>query len=452
MRPFSLLLLALVACDDAADKAADTASTAANNSVPVADAGPNIEQAADSAVQLSGKGIDADGDALTFHWAFDRVPDGSEVATRESPFSKNHTADAAAPSFLPDRVGTYIVSLMVNDSKVDSASDSLIVTVSEPENLPVAQAGNDLVVAQGATASLNGSTSFYPQGRTLTYLWTLIDQPDASVVASLTGSATATASFVPDARGNYTANLVVNNGLVNSVADAVVITVTGADGAPVANAGENQSVEDCTSIAINCGGSIDPDGDALTYHWAIQSKPATSSATFGDAAAAATTFWADQAGTYVLSCAVSDGANWSTPDTLQLDTSERRTNSEPVVNAGVDTTVSGGTATCEASGYTYDCAECSSVSVTLGADASISDPDRDPFSTEWSVLDGSATINEPGQLQTTAILSDAAPVEPRECEDFEYRFQLRSVDCTGAETTDTVTYTVTCCGVTDSAP
>lgn len=470
MRPFSIHLMAvgmlplglvasgspiLVGCDDgAADKGTDTAAAAiATNQAPIAVAGSNIRQSADTSVQLSGTATDADGDApLTFHWTFDRVPDGSEVATRESPFSKNNSADATSPTFMPDRVGTYIVSLTVNDGKVDSASDSVIVTITEPENLPVANAGADMTIAQGETATLSGVGSFDPQGRVLTYAWTLVDKPAASAVTTLSGAETSAATFVPDARGIYTANLVVNNGLAASVGDAVVVTVTGTDGAPVANAGEDQLVEDCTSVTLDCGASVDPDGDALTYQWAIQSKPAGSSATFGDASAQSTAFWADQAGSYVLSCAVSDGANWSTPDTLTLAASERASNSEPVVSAGADLTVSGGTGACEASGYTYNCEECSAVSVSLGSDASISDPDRDPFTIEWTVLEGSASIADPTSVQTTAILSDAEPTEPGECEDVEYKFQLRSVDCTGAETKDSITFTVTCCGVTDSAP
>lgn len=470
MRPFSIQMLAagvvapgllaagslgLVACDAGAnDKSLDSAAVAAaTNRAPVAEAGSNIRQPADGAVQLSGTATDPDGDSpLVFHWSFDRVPDGSEVATRESPFSKNNAADATSPTFMPDRVGTYIVSLKVNDGTTDSTPDAVIITVVEPDNLPVANAGADLSVAQGATAGLNGAGSFDPQGRVLTYAWTLVDRPAASAVTSLTGADTAAASFVPDARGVYTANLVVSNGLASSIGDAVVVTVTGTDGAPVANAGEDQAVEDCTSLTLNCGASVDPDGDVLTYQWAIQSKPAGSSATFGDAAAASTSFWADQAGSYVLSCAVSDGANWSTPDTVTLTAGERASNSEPVVNAGADMTVSGGTAECSLSGYTYTCDECGAVSVSLGTDATISDPDRDPYSIEWSVLEGNATIASTGTLQTTAVLSDAEPTEPGECEDVEFKFQLRSQDCTGAETKDTISYTVTCCGVSDTAP
>lgn len=452
MRPISLLFLALFACDgDSADKATDTGTTAVGNRAPTADAGSNITQSADTVVQLSGSGIDLDSDPLTYHWAFDRVPDGSTITGMESAFSKNNAADAQSPTFLPDRVGTYIVSLRVNDGRVDSPVDAAIVTITEPDNLPVANAGVDATAAQGSTVSLDGSASYDPLGRTLTYVWTLVDKPAASALTSLTGSETAGPNFVPDARGNYTANLVVNNGLASSIADAVVITATGTDGAPIANAGEDQRVEDCTSITLNCGGSVDPDGDKLTYQWAIQS-PAASTATFGDSSASTTTFWIDKAGTYVLSCAVSDGANWSTPDTVTIDASERATNSEPVVNAGADMTISGGTAVCEASGYTYECAECGQVTVTLGGDASVTDPDRDPYSMLWTVTDGSATISDATVLPTTATLSDASPTEPDECEDVEYRFSLAATDCTGASTTDTVTYTVTCCGVGDTAP
>ncbi len=458
MRFIIPLTLLVVGCTGDTKENGDSGNTTtAVNHAPVAEAGSNITQTADAAVSLDGAGShDDDSDALTFTWSFDRLPEGSELASKESPFTTNHS-ETPQTTFMPDRTGTYIVSLVVNDGTVDSAEDFVIITVTEPEDLPVANAGDDATGEVGSMASLDGTKSYDPTGRDLSYAWTLVDKPTASALSGLTGSETANPTFIPDARGNYTAALVVNNGLASSSADAVVITVTGEDSAPTANAGPDQDVEDCTSVQLDCSGSSDPDGDVLTYKWAIQSKP-TGSATRDetsfspDSESAQPKFFPDIAGTYVLSCAVKDGATWSTPDMVTLEADERRSNTEPVADAGSDLAISGGTAACEESGYTYNCDECASQTVTLGADARASDPDGDPYTMVWSVEDGSATISDPSQLSTTVTLSDAEPTEPDECEDVEYRFKLTVTDCTGEVSTDTVVYTLTCCGVTDTGP
>lgn len=458
MRTLSSLapLLLVAGCTGAKDTDSG-ATVVAPNHLPIAEAGPVITQSADTAVLLNGGGSrDEDGDSLTYAWTFDRVPDGSELGTKEMPFSVNNTGESVVTSFTADRVGTYIVNLIVNDGKDDSLVDHVIVTITEPTTLPVANAGVDATGPSGSLVSLDGTKSFDPQGRALTYAWTLVDKPTASAVASLTGADTAAATFTPDARGNYTVNLVVNNGLVNSTADAAVITVTGEDGAPSANAGPNQEVEDCTSIQLDCSGSVDPDGDALKYFWQLQSAPATSVASdktsFSDTSAASPTFWPDVAGTYVLSCAVHDGKNWSVPDSITLTASERSMNSKPVADAGADQAITGGNAECTPSGYVYTCDECTESVVTLGTDARANDPDGDPYTVEWTVTEGKATLTNADTLTPTAELSDAEPTEPGACEDAEYHFQLSVTDCTGATTTDNMKYTVTCCGVEDSSP
>lgn len=449
--------LLLVACTgtSSSDKTTDTAGP--TNQSPIAEAGLAITQSADTSVQLNGGGSsDPDGDALSWHWSFDRVPEGSALKDKEKPFTVNNGADATVTSFTPDRVGTFIIKLVVNDGKVDSSADYVIVTITAPENLPVANAGADLSGAVGASISLDGTGSYDPKGMSLTYAWTLVDKPSGSALTSLTSGDTATPSLTGDVRGNYTVNLVVNNGLASSLADAAVITVTGDDGAPVSNAGADIIGEDCTSITLDCSASLDPDGDPLTYAWDIQSKPADSKATdttsFSDQTAARPTFYPDTAGEYLLTCAVFDGKNWSTPDPMRVTADERRSNTKPVVDAGTDQVVAGGNGECTLSGYEYVCDECGKQTVTLGGDARVTDPDGDPLTYEWSVADGKATISNPGSITTTVTLEDAAPTEPGSCADTDYRLELKATDCTGESTKDTVVFTVSCCGVEDTGP
>jgi len=458
MRLSLLTLLVLVGCGrtkDAVDTAGGTTGPTGNEA-PIANAGTDQNLPGDSVVNLSGAAsTDPEGTALTYYWSFDHVPTGSQVQTRDAVFSANHSAAAVNTSFTPDVVGTYVVSLVVRDAANKASSpDFVIVTVEAPSTLPVARAGNDVAVTVGTSVTLDGTASYDPQGRTLTYSWAVTERPDGSS-ASLSDATAASPTITVDEKGVYVATLVVNNGLAGSAGDSVTITATADDNAPVSNAGADINTEDCTSVPLNCGASSDPDGDALTYFWEIQSKPAASTATasvaFSDRSSATPTFWPDQAGTYSLSCAVSDGTNWATPDVVQVIAAERAGNAPPAVNAGADQAVDAGSAECEPSGYVWNCDECPEQSISLGTDAIVTDADGDPLIYTWTVESGDAVIASPNTLSTNVTLEGIEPEEAGACASEEYRFRLTVTDCTGAQTSDTVRFQATCCGVEDSS-
>lgn len=453
----SSLLAALILAGCATTGGKDTAGEEVANQKPVAEAGEAINQTADSAVALSGAAsTDPDGNVpLVYHWSFDFLPEGSALASRESAFTANHTDAAVATTFSPDVVGTYVVKLTVTDSKgKESDPDYVIVTVEEAETVPVANAGSDVTANVGTLVSLDGSRSYDPMYRSLTYAWTVVDKPEASAIETVTGADAALASFTPDVKGVYVLNLVVDNGLSRSASDAVTVTAVDDDAAPVANAGADQDVEDCSTVQLDCSASADPDGDTLTYSWELQSAPSGSgvtSASLSDRTAAQPTFYPDVAGDYVFTCSVNDGSNWSSPDLVTVEASERRANERPTITAGSDLTISGGSAVCEESGYTYECDECAAVTSTLGSTATVVDLDGDPLTITWSTDNTDAAIADAASLVTTVTLEDAEPTEPGECEDTEYEFELTVSDCTGATVTDRVTYTVNCCGVEDTS-
>ncbi len=450
------LLLSLVGCYG--DDSKDTSYTPPESSnVPIANAGPDQSVPAGEPATMDGtSSYDPTGETLIYHWSLDHLPSGSSLSTMEAPFSDNHSADASTSRFTPDLEGTYVVELTVNNGIQDSEPDFAIVTATSAEILPVADAGEDQTVPVGTSASLDGSGSYDPLGRSLTYQWSLVSTPDGSSLSSssIGGSTTVTAVLAPDVKGEYLVSLVVDNGSATSDADAAIITATSDNSAPTANAGEDLATPDCTSVVLDCSASVDPDGDTLTYYWAVQEKPASSSAgtgSFSDRTSATPTFWVDVAGSYILSCSVNDGEVWSSPDQMGINASERKENNVPVVEAGSDQNAPGGTADCVEDGYGYACEECPAINMILGKDASIFDKDADPMESEWTVVEGDATIADPSQTTTTVSLTGAEPVEPGACEDTSYVMQLSATDCPGAVSTDTVTFTVTCCGVMDTA-
>ena len=78
-------------------------------------------------------------------------------------------ADTVSPSFTPDRVGSYIVQLIVDDSALASDPDTVTITVEN--RAPTADAGPDRTVAVNELAILDGSASSDPDTDPLTFQW-----------------------------------------------------------------------------------------------------------------------------------------------------------------------------------------------------------------------------------------------------------------------------------------
>jgi hypothetical protein len=124
------------------------------------------------------------------------------------------------PTLFIDEPGTYIVQLIVNDGTVDSAP--VTVNIDTDNSAPVADAGPDQTVLVLDTVNLDGSASIDVDGDMLTYSWSLISSP-ASSTTTLTNATTATPSFIADELGTYVAQLIVNDGTVNSEPVSVTI-------------------------------------------------------------------------------------------------------------------------------------------------------------------------------------------------------------------------------------
>ncbi len=138
-------------------------------------------------------------------------------------------------------------ALTVNDGLIDSAADTVTITVTAPANsAPTAAAGADQRVASGAAVTLDGSASDPGNaGQSLTYAWTQTSGPNVVLSDARVAQPGFTApTLLPgDADLVLEFALTVNDGLIDSAADAVTITVTApANSAPTAAAGADQRV------------------------------------------------------------------------------------------------------------------------------------------------------------------------------------------------------------------
>ena len=91
-----------------------------------------------------------------------------------------------------------------------------------PNRTPVAKVEGQCDISIGATVTLDGSASSDPDRDTLTYQWTMTDKPAGST-AALSGTIAQKPTLTVDKGGNYTIELLVNDGDLDS--DPVIITV-----------------------------------------------------------------------------------------------------------------------------------------------------------------------------------------------------------------------------------
>jgi hypothetical protein len=193
---------------------------------------------------------------------------------------------------------------------------------------PVANAGPDQTINTGKLVTLNGNDSGDPEGNSLTYKWTV----PAGITLNTTTVSKPTFT-APDVitNTNFTFSLIVNDGVLDSPADQVEITVT-PNKAPTANAGTDQTVNENSLCTLDGSASSDPDKDALTYLWIAPSGITLSSNTTPKP-----TFTAPEVTTdtnYTFSLVVKDGSLNSTAD--QIAVTVKHINKTPTANAGND--------------------------------------------------------------------------------------------------------------------
>jgi hypothetical protein len=228
-------------------------------------------------------------------------------------------ADTSAPSFTPNLLGDYTAALVVVDS-AGLESVPAVVIVSTVNSPPIADAGSDrALLTLGVAIRLGadpGHQSSDPDGDDIIYRWTLERPTDSQ--ATLSDVADPTPLFIPDVYGLYTVSLIVTDEFgASSHPDQASISFTNLP--PVADAGGNQGVTISETALLDGSGSSDPNNDIpLTYHWALTTKPGTSTAVLDKDDQVIAELRPDRAGTYVVSLIVNDGLRDSEADNATI--------------------------------------------------------------------------------------------------------------------------------------
>ncbi|MDY6792884.1 MAG: PKD domain-containing protein [Thermodesulfobacteriota bacterium] len=219
------------------------------NHLPIADAGRDRVGMTGQVFTFDGSAsVDPDGAVIKYVWDFGdgAINEGIQV-----------THSYSSP-------GKYNVLLTVYDNFKKEGGvgfDETVITINRP---PVAVAGDDLHIAPGEKVLFDGSRSYDPDGKIVSYQWDFSDKIETGKSTKAFQSAKVRRSF--DTSGTYSAILTVvdNCRVENSTSqDKVSIKI---NHRPRANAGKNIHTPERT-VLLDGSASSDADGDPLTYIW-----------------------------------------------------------------------------------------------------------------------------------------------------------------------------------------
>jgi len=227
--------------DDDGGVGIDSAIVTVNNVPPLVDVGPDDTIGEGDPFAGAGSFTDPGSDTWT---ATVDYGDGSGVQplvlNSDKTFSLGHTYAGQ---------GQFTVTVVVTDDDGGVGSDSLVVTVEGPSNLPpVADANGPYSINEGSSAVLDGSGSSDPNGTALTYAW---DLDNDGQYDDATG---VNPSFDGIDDGTFTIGLEVSDGLLTDT-DATTVTVNNV--APTVDAGPDATIDEGDTFT-GAGSFTDP--------------------------------------------------------------------------------------------------------------------------------------------------------------------------------------------------
>ena len=243
------------------------------NDAPTADAGDDQVVDEGDVVTLDGAGSDPEDEMLVYGW---RQISGSQVSLYDA--GARSTTFVAPVQLVSSETLTFV--LVATDTRglsspaerqlSDQTTNTVVITVRPGANdAPTADAGFAQVVSEGAVVILDGDASNDPEKEALVYVWS----QTRGVRVTLTNAMSVTASFtapmqlVSDEELEFALRVTDTRGAVSTTATVVVTVRAGANDAPVADAGDDQVVDEGGLVTLDGDGSSDPEREDLTYGW-----------------------------------------------------------------------------------------------------------------------------------------------------------------------------------------
>ncbi|NOQ69227.1 MAG: hypothetical protein GQ573_03850, partial [Gammaproteobacteria bacterium] len=279
----------LIVNDGSQSSFSDQMIISTSNIRPVARTGENMTVPINTLTQLNAaNSFDADGDLLSYQWFMIHQP---EISTT----SLINVSDITT-NFVADVSGQYVVQLVVNDGRLDSYADTILITAGEQTNQPPVIQSAPVLSAQTETLYSYSVTASDDDGDTL--MFTLTQSPAGMIIDSGSGLIT----WTPNVAGSYSVGVLVSDSNGGEDEQQFVITVEQLNIAPVITSSP-VTVAQTDTLYNYAVIATDENGDILAY--SLAQSPAGMSV---DSASGVISWMPGLTGSYPVSIQVSDGS------------------------------------------------------------------------------------------------------------------------------------------------
>ncbi|MGS2720378.1 PKD domain-containing protein [Paraglaciecola aestuariivivens] len=230
--------------------------------------GPSVNAGTDQSVDeeasfsLLASASDPDGSIVSYAWS---QTSGSLVDLGSA---DSANLELVAPSVTEDETLSFEVT--VTDNHGETASDSVLVQVNNVNKFPTVELGDNLTINEGAEFTLvaNATDS---DGSIVSYQWTQTSGIEFETAATNQASLEVVAPYVSEPIV-VTFEVIVTDNQGATAVDNISVTVANINTAPVAEAGEQQSVDETQGLTL-VGSGTDTDGSIVSQLWTQTSGP-----------------------------------------------------------------------------------------------------------------------------------------------------------------------------------
>ncbi|MBX3238357.1 MAG: T9SS type A sorting domain-containing protein [Chitinophagaceae bacterium] len=237
--------------------------TSAVPSPPIADAGAaqTITLPVNYASLDGSKSIAPSGNISSYLWTKVSGPANGAI-TSPNAVKTNITGLSA---------GVYQFQLRVTDNKGITATTTVTITVKPAPLPPIANAGGAQIITLPAnTATLNGTASTAPSGNITGYEWSKVSGPQVTIESP----AAASTKVSGLQQGVYVFQLKITDNNGNTATASVTITVNPAPVPPLADAGNDITIElPENSATLDGSNSSSSSGNIQSWRWTKISGP-----------------------------------------------------------------------------------------------------------------------------------------------------------------------------------
>ncbi|HTN05782.1 PKD domain-containing protein [Agriterribacter sp.] len=168
--------------------------------------------------------------------------------------------------------GTYQFQLKITDNNGGTSTAIVTIKVNPAPLPPVANAGvAQIITLPLSSVILDGTKSTAPSGSITTYQWSKLSGPAPGTIVTATNSSTMVNGLV---EGVYLFQLKITDSNGGTSTAIVSITVNAAPIPPIADAGNDQTIDlPANSAVLDGSNSTAPAGSIINYEWSKLSGP-----------------------------------------------------------------------------------------------------------------------------------------------------------------------------------